>query len=171
MPPGTHPPASPAHVTVPEECVLRPARPQDMPTVRRLVWAERLDPTQLRWEQFWVVEHRGRIVACGQLRRFPGVRELGSLVVAPEWRGRGLGSALVRHLVAQADAPVFLECAARLTGFYGRLGFRRVSWRELPWPLKLKFGITLVLGTLVRRPAAFMRYEGSSHNRDEVVRP
>ncbi|MDQ7029780.1 MAG: GNAT family N-acetyltransferase [Ardenticatenia bacterium] len=130
-----------------------------MATLRRLVWSERLDPTQLRWSQFWVVQHRERIIACGQLRHFPGVRELGSLVVVPEWRGRGIGSALVRHLVAQADAPVFLECAVRLVEFYERLGFRQVSWKELPWPLKIKFGVTLVVGTLVRRRAAFMGYD------------
>ncbi len=152
-----HPAAEKA--TLPAGCLLRPARAEEMPVLRRMVWAERLDPTQLHWPQFWVVEHNGHIIACGQLRRFPGARELGSLVVLPEWRGRGVGSALVRHLVSQADAPVFLECAAPLAPFYERLGFRRVGWGELPWPLKVKFGLTRALAFLVGRRVAVMRYE------------
>ena len=42
--------------------------------------------------------------ACGQLRYFPGAQELGSLVVAPAWRGRGLGTYLVKHLIQSATS-------------------------------------------------------------------
>ncbi|MBE9018123.1 GNAT family N-acetyltransferase, partial [Chroococcidiopsidales cyanobacterium LEGE 13417] len=78
--------------TLPSGCNLRPANAKDAWAIRKLVLSAKLDPTQLRWQQFSVVECNGRVVACGQLRAFAGAQELGSLVVASNWRGKGLGS-------------------------------------------------------------------------------
>jgi amino-acid N-acetyltransferase len=109
-----------------------------------------LDPTQLRWSQFWVIECSGQIVACGQLRSFAGAQELGSLVVAPAWRDRGLGSYLTRHLIAQATEPLYIEClGSKLAKFYSRFGFTPVAWQELPPPLKWKFGLTQLAAKLI----------------------
>lgn len=65
-----------------------------------------LDPTQLRSSQFSVIECEGRVIACGQLRCFPQAQELGSVVVAPAWRGQGLGTHLVKHLIDRATQPL-----------------------------------------------------------------
>ncbi|MFP3435630.1 GNAT family N-acetyltransferase, partial [Paraburkholderia sp. SIMBA_061] len=80
---------------------------------RKLVLSARLDPTQLRWEQFWVIECQGEVIACGQLRNFGDDQELGSLVVAKPWRDRALGTALTQHLIAQATQPLYLECLGK----------------------------------------------------------
>lgn len=131
------------HNSLPLGCVLRPARTGDIWAIRKLVLSAKLDPTQIRWSQFWVIECNQRVVACGQLRCFPGAQELGSLVVASAWRDRGLGSYLVKHLIQQATQPLYLECLGRkLVKFYNRFGFVPVSWQELPQPLKWKFGLT-----------------------------
>jgi amino-acid N-acetyltransferase len=143
---------------LPSGCILRPARAADAARIRALVWAARLDPTQLRWPQFWVVACGGEVIACGQLRRFRGAQELGSLVVAPAWRGRGLGGALVRALVRRATRPLFLECRGALASYYARFGFVPVSWRAAPAPLRWKFGLSHLLATLFRRPVATMAY-------------
>ncbi len=143
---------------LPAGCVLRAAREADMPAIRALVRGERLDPTQLRFQQFHVIECDGQIVACGQLRRFAGAQELGSLVVRPEWRGRHLGALLIRHLVQAADAPLYLECRGELAPFYRRYGFVPVRWRDLPRSLQPKFGLSRLLSTLVRQPTAMMQY-------------
>jgi amino-acid N-acetyltransferase len=81
---------------------LRPACSSDIWAIRKLVLSAKLDPTQLRWSQFWVIECEGRVVACGQLRSFAGAQELGSLVVESAWRGQGLGRCLVKHLIREA---------------------------------------------------------------------
>jgi len=145
---------------LPAGCVLRPATAADLAAIRALVRAARLDPTQMRWPQFLVVACDGQIVACGQLRRFPGAQELGSLVVADGWRGRGLAGALIRQLIAEATQPLYLECQAPLVALYRRFGFTPVRWRAAPGPLRLKFGLAHALSRLSRRPVAAMAYRG-----------
>jgi amino-acid N-acetyltransferase len=143
---------------LPPGCILRPARAEDQAAIRALVRVAQLDPTQLRWAQFWVVEHGGQVVACGQLRRFRGAQELGSLVVAPAWQRHGLGAVLVRRLVREATLPLYLECRAGLAPYYARFGFVRVSWRAVPGPLRFKFGLSTLVSRLFRQPVVSMRY-------------
>lgn len=134
---------------LPPECVLRPASAEDIWAIRKLVLSAKLDPTQLRWFQFWVIEFEGRIVACGQLRSFSGAQELGSLVVASGWRDRGLGSYLVNHLIQSATQPLYLEClGSRLAKFYTRFGFVPIAWQDLPQSLRGKFGFSQLASAL-----------------------
>lgn len=125
--------------SLPPGCILRPANPEDLGAIRQLVFQAKLDPTQLRWENFSVIEFQEQVIACGQLRQFSGCQELGSLVVQKPWRDRGLGSYLVQHLVEDAIAPVYVECMGWLVAFYEQLGFVKISWSDLPNPLKIKF--------------------------------
>ncbi|MEG4347195.1 GNAT family N-acetyltransferase [Microcoleus sp. A003_D6] len=146
-------------VSLPQECVLRQASEQDIKSIRMLVWSAKLDPTQLRWQQFWVIECEGKLAACGQLRNFAGAQELGSLVVAKDWRDRGLGSYLTKYLIEQATEPLYLECLGkRLASFYTRFGFVEVSVQELPQSLKFKFGLSQLAKILFRIPVTIMQY-------------
>ncbi|MEG3986677.1 GNAT family N-acetyltransferase [Microcoleus sp. S28C3] len=146
--------------SLPPQCVLRPASDRDIKSIRKLVWSAKLDPTQLRWEQFWVIECEGKLAACGQLRNFAGAQELGSLVVAKDWRDRGLGSYLTKYLIQQATEPLYLECLGkRLASFYTRFGFVEVSVQELPQSLKFKFGLSQLAKTLFKIPVTIMQYQ------------
>ncbi|MFW6359944.1 MAG: GNAT family N-acetyltransferase [Chroococcales cyanobacterium] len=148
-------------MTLPSHCTLREAIASDIQAIRKLVFSARLDPTQLRWQQFWVIECNGEIIGCGQLRSFPEARELGSVVIAPSWRNQGLGTFLTQHLITEATQPLYLECLGkRLAGFYSRLGFVPVSWEALPRSLKFKFGLSLLGRKLFRIPVEIMQYRG-----------
>ena len=150
-------------VSLPSECTIRQASEQDIKSIRKLVWSAKLDPTQLRWEQFWVIECDGKLAACGQLRRFTGAQELGSLVVAKDWRDRGLGIYLTKYLIQQATEPLYLECLGkRLASFYTRFGFVEVSVEDLPQSLKFKFGLSQLGKTLFRIPVTIMQYQAGS---------
>ncbi|MEQ8755044.1 MAG: GNAT family N-acetyltransferase [Coleofasciculus sp. G1-WW12-02] len=143
--------------TLPANCVLRRAYSGDRGAIFRLVLGAKLDPTQLRWQQFWVIECQGQVVACGQLRQFADAQELGSLVVARRWRDRGLATLLMHHLIAQASFPLYLEClGTRLAQFYRRFGFVPVSWQELPRSLKIKFGLSRMAKIILRLPVEIM---------------
>jgi len=150
-------------LSLPPGCVLRPACAKDIWAIRKLVLIAKLDPTQIRWSQFWVIECEGCVVACGQLRSFPEVQELGSLVVAPAWRGRGLGSYLVKHLIQEATGSIYLECLGKkLAEFYTRFGFVPIAWQELPKSLKWKFGASQVASRLLPMISVIiMQYQGS----------
>jgi predicted N-acetyltransferase YhbS len=77
------------------------------------------------------IEAGGSIIACGQVKQHAdGSRELASLVVREHWRGQGIGSAIVRELVAGAEPPLWLMCRCELIPYYQRFGFRRVRPEE-----------------------------------------
>jgi len=157
---------------LPSECVLRPASASDIWQIRKLVFSAKLDPTQLRWQQFLVIECDRKIVACGQLRSFSEAQELSSLVVLPAWQNQGLGSYLVKHLIQQASQPLYLECASWLEEFYTRFGFVSVSWREVPSPLKEKFRFTQFATKLVPiMSLKVMQYSGVEPPTDEKQTP
>ena len=158
--------------------MLRKATSGDQWSIRLLVFSAKLDPTQLNWQQFWVVEcdaYGGQsihnLVACGQLRNFSGAQELGSLVVASPWRGRGLGTLLTQHLINTATQPLYLECLGeRLVQFYSRFDFVPISFEDLPeFPktkgkssLKGKFRFSQLAKRLFRVPVVFMEHRGNS---------
>ena len=144
---------------LPPSCHIRPALAKDIWPIRRLVFSARLDPTQLRWQQFSVIEHEAKILACGQLRTFPGCQELGSLVVTPAWRRQGLGTALAQHLTQQAAEPLYIEClGSELAAFYQQLGFIPLRGTELPPALRRKFGISQAIARILHLPLYQMRW-------------
>jgi N-acetylglutamate synthase-like GNAT family acetyltransferase len=111
-----------------------------------MVHASHLDPFSLRWQHFVVAEQDGEVVGIGQIRPYPRCPELGSLVVGESHRGRGIGGRIARVLLAHADGPVYLECARRMRGYYVRLGFVEIPWREAPFPLRCKAGLVTLMG-------------------------
>ena len=138
---------------------LRAATADDRWNIRWLVLSEGLDPTQIRWSQFWVAEAHGRVVGCGQLRQFDEAQELGSLVVARSYRHQGIGSALTRALLVSATHPVYLECLGQsLAQFYAQLGFEVTSLAQLPMALQRKFALTNRLARLLHLPLVLMKY-------------
>jgi amino-acid N-acetyltransferase len=142
---------------LPLACQVRPATAQDIWNIRKLVLFAFLDPTQLHWSQFWVIEHQREIIACGQLRNFLKAQELGSLVVSSAWRGQGIGLFLTQWLIDQATRPLYLECIGdRLAEFYTSFGFVAVSWSDLPESLKRKFALSALGNRLIRLPIHFM---------------
>ena len=113
--------------------VIRPAIAADQPTISAMVRAARLNPFRLHWRDFLVAEDERRIVGIGQVRPHgDGSRELSSLVVAREQRGTGIGSQIVRALLAREAGPVYLFCREQLTPFYARFGFDVADAQRLP---------------------------------------
>jgi amino-acid N-acetyltransferase len=146
-----------------DDWIIRPATRTDAWPIRRLVLSAWLDPTQIRWQQFWVIESPSSathsIIGCGQLRNFEDAQELGSLVIRPQWRHQGLGTALTKRLMNVADRPLYLECLGdRLFQFYTRLGFVEATWDTMPSAMKTKFQTTRWLAHVLPVPLHIMEY-------------
>lgn len=76
-----------------------------------------MNPLNLVHERFLVAETAsGRLVACGQIASVPGdppFQELRSLVVEKQHRNQGIGSMLVRELLARVQGEVYLLTIGR----------------------------------------------------------
>ncbi|BAZ70360.1 GCN5-related N-acetyltransferase [Fischerella sp. NIES-4106] len=150
------------NLSLPTGCILRQATQSDTWSIRWLVLSAKLDPTQLIWQQFWVIECDQKIVACGQLRNFSDAQELGSLVVKQNWRDRNLGSILTQHLIQAATQPLYLECLGqRLANFYYKFGFVPIAFENLPRSLQRKFQLSELGRKLGVVPVVLMHYQDS----------
>ena len=100
--------------------------------VRRAVFiAEQAIPEDMEWDDFDAVcphaiaeDANGNAVGCGRL--LPD-GHIGRLAVLRGWRGRGVGAALLAHLMdlarSRGHARAILEAQTRAMPFYVRHGF------------------------------------------------
>ena len=140
------------------KCNVRKAIPEDIWAIRGLVLAAFLDPTQLKVEQFWVIELDRKIIACGQLRNFEEAQELGSVVVKKNYRNQGLGTYLTQHLIEESTGLLYVECLGnKLKNFYQRFGFVEVNGETSSPSLPKKFRVTKTLTKWLKLPLFIMR--------------
>jgi N-acetylglutamate synthase-like GNAT family acetyltransferase len=141
---------------------IRPATAADSRLIRAKVREEELDPTGLDWRNFKLAEApAGQVIGICQVRRYPGTRELGSLVVEAGWRGQGVGAALIHACLAEQAPPVYLECVAARQPYYERFGFQRIPKRQAPLLLQLKSRLGEALSWLFYRVEIIvMRWDG-----------
>jgi N-acetylglutamate synthase-like GNAT family acetyltransferase len=113
---------------------LRSAQAVDAPAIHALVHAVGINPTGLDWRRFVVaVAPDGTLIACGQVKPHRDrSRELASIAVVPEWRGRGAASAIIERLLEDNPGPIYLTCRASLGHFYERFGFFIAPEAHLP---------------------------------------
>ena len=130
---------------------IRRAVEADQASITSIVRAAGINPLDLRWPRFLVAEEDGRIIGVVQVKSHrDGSRELASLAVVPEYRGQGVGSALVRDLLATEGESVYLTCADRLEGYYTRFGFRRLEPAEMPPYFRRLSRLTRFLSAVLR---------------------
>jgi N-acetylglutamate synthase-like GNAT family acetyltransferase len=122
---------------------IEPAAGPDMPYIETCVRRLRLDPEDLRAGQFVVIRENGRIVAFGRIKPYRYVYELGSVGVVEEARGRGLGSRIVRELIARFPVPA-VYITTDLPAYFARFGFQAL--RDPPPEIQAK--LTRVCGPL-----------------------
>ena len=72
---------------------------------------------------FWVIEENQNLVGLIELSKFKGNSCIRFLFVLPNHRRKGLGSALVKHLLQNTNKPILLTCSVELIRFYAPLGF------------------------------------------------
>jgi amino-acid N-acetyltransferase len=99
-----------------------------------MVRAARINPTGLDWRRFLVaVAPDGKVVGCGQIKPHgDGSRELASIVVELEFRGKGVARLIIEQLIMKNSPPLYLMCRSKLGLFYKKFGFSPLSAEEMP---------------------------------------
>jgi amino-acid N-acetyltransferase len=122
-----------AMTTPDRRCVtLRRARSADVEAIEQLLIGMKL-PTEgvADWvEQFWVGEDGDRVVGVAGMERYGEAGLLRSVAVAPDWRGSGMGRALVDRVLAESRAAGVYDIFLLTTtaeSYFPRLGFACVD--------------------------------------------
>jgi amino-acid N-acetyltransferase len=125
---------------------LRAGADADFPAIRALLQASGLPLDGLsRDRQFAVVASLdGRLVGCAHVERYGSHALLRSVAVDPGLRGGGIGRRLVGAALADAagDASRTLLLTETAAGFFGRLGFRRISRTRVPASVRASIEFT-----------------------------
>ena len=116
---------------------LRSARPTDLPAIEELLRASQLPLAGVAdaLPGFVVAESEGAIVGTAALEVCCDNALLRSVAVAPEWRSRGLGRALVTRVIADAEvrgirALYLLTTTAE--HYFPSFGFHQISRDQAP---------------------------------------
>jgi amino-acid N-acetyltransferase len=145
---------------------IRPATEQDQATIRAMAHKERVNPTQLDWPNFMLAIDDGAVVGAAQMRKHcDGSRELATLVVREEARGRSIATRLIDALLAREPGPVFMITGERYADHYARWGFRRREPTAVPGAVRRNYRmgtyggglISFFMGRPRRRLAIFER--------------
>lgn len=88
----------------------------------------------LDWQRFLIaVSSGGNLAGCGQIKQHGAeIRELASIVVTPEFRGKGVARLVIEQLLAETEMPIYLMCRSKLGIFYERFGFQPLAVKEMP---------------------------------------
>jgi len=108
---------------------VRPATKEEFQAIRDLIQAVQINPTGLAWRRFLVATTpEGELVGCGQVKPHrDGSREVASIAVRSQFRGRGAARAILEALLAREKRrPLYLMCRSQLEPFYNKFGFQAV---------------------------------------------
>ena len=93
------------------------------------------------WRHYWVIERNDQLLACGQLKSYGSWALLSDVVVAPNWRRRGVGSQLIYQLAATVPQTIYLACHPKLVSFYQPFGFQVMPSAQVSLYLKQELGV------------------------------
>jgi N-acetylglutamate synthase-like GNAT family acetyltransferase len=142
---------------------IRPATAEDQATIRRFIKDARLNPMSLNWPNFVVAQEDGEVVGVGQVKTHrDGSRELASIAVVRPRQGQGIGSAVIRTLLASNPGAVLhLTCRRDLQGYYERFGFRRLNGADYPPYFGRMIPLVNLIGRFAGMRILVMRREAS----------
>jgi amino-acid N-acetyltransferase len=117
------------------EILIRKARKLDLLAIQRLLSTYFLDMEELEAEDFVLAEIDEQIRGCAALikSRFQGKEflEIHSIAVHPNFRGKGIGTRLIKYLLTTIDEPACdLYVRTTVPRFFEKLNFERIESSE-----------------------------------------
>ena len=91
--------------------------------------------------EIWAVREAGRLIGSVQLLDLaPGLILIDAAVVRANARGRGIGTQMLRTILATRSAEWWLECREERIAFYERLNFSVVLPSTVPTSVASRVG-------------------------------
>ena len=141
---------------------IRAATEAEQSTIVRLIKEANINRMSLKWPNFVVAEEEGAIVGLGQVKLHgDGSRELASIAVVPARQGQGIGSAIIKTLLAREPGVLYLTCRSQLEQYYERFGFRSLVAAEYPPYFRRMIPLVNSIGRLFRLRILVMRREAA----------
>ncbi len=137
---------------------IRSARETDAAQIRDLIHVVGINPMGLDWKRFVVaVDDRDEMLGCGQIKPHGrDILELASIAVHPEHQGKGIGRAIIEHLLQNSTRPLYLMCESSNGSLYEKFGFREISYNEMPRYFQRISRVAGLVTTLARREERLM---------------
>jgi N-acetylglutamate synthase-like GNAT family acetyltransferase len=137
---------------------IRPARETEAAQIKELIHLVGINPMDLDWKRFIVaVNNRDEMIGCGQLKPHgKGILELASLAVYPEQQGKGIGQAIIQHLLKNSPRPLYLMCESSVGPLYEKFGFREIPYEEMPRYFQRISKLAGLVTTLARREESLL---------------
>ena len=128
---------------------IRPAREEDQETIVSLIRQAKLNPRNLKWQNFLVAEDNGKVVGIRQVKVYEqGTREIASGFVLPEYRRQGISARLMKALLDRETGPLYTMVNEKRAPYYEPFGFRRVDVSQLPPDFRNEYWIGRIVTTL-----------------------
>ena len=133
------------------QITIRAASERDQAAIVALVRSERMNPFDLDWRRFLVASDTRGVAGAVQMRsHFDGSRELGSLVVRPDMRARGIAARLIGRLMSSATGRIYMITGARFASHYARWGFAPVEPGLAPLGILRNYVFGRLVGVVAR---------------------
>lgn len=71
----------------------------------------------------WIIERNKSLVGFIKFSNSNSKTCIIQVFILPNYRRKGLGSALIKHLVENTNKPIYVDCFPELVSYYARLGF------------------------------------------------
>lgn len=118
-----------------KEILIRKAKKSDLLAIQRLLSTYFLDMEELKPENFILAEIDGKITGCAALIKSESqgkdFLEIHSIAVHPNFRGKGIGTRLIKHLLTTIGDPAFdLYVRTIAPGFFEKLDFKKIENSE-----------------------------------------
>lgn len=130
--------------------MIRPASPEDQETIVSYIRQAKINPRNLRWENFLVAEEDGKLIGMRQVKiHKQGTREVASGFVLPAHRRRGISAQLMTEILKREQGTLYLMCRDMRAPYYEKFGFRRVAVDQLPTDFHSEYRIGRIVTTLL----------------------
>lgn len=117
------------------------AKRKDLSGIISFLESVRGDTSEISFNQFIVAKDDDKLIGCVRIKEMADdCLELASLVVLEEYRGKGIGSKLIKEILKKEKRrPIYLLCFMERKNFYSNLGFTLIEKESLPDVLKKEY--------------------------------